>query len=149
MLNEKLFDAVLLTVTTSGTTFTENPFTFTITPAGTPLGIGQDIDVAPHDDTEQGTPLKVTVDPPCEDPKLKPLIVIETPASPADGPTLEMTGATPDGVTVKLTPFEGTEDTVTTTLPVVADPGTVQIKELAPQVPQVANTPLNFTVEPP
>jgi hypothetical protein len=49
-------------------------------------------------------------------------------------------------VTLKLTPFDAWLDTVTPTLPVVALAGTAHDGELADQVEQVAEVPLNVTV---
>ena len=63
----------------------------------------------------------------------------------AVGDTLEIVGFA-GAVTVKLTPFEACELTVTTTLPVVAVAGTAHDRELAAQVEQVAVIPLNVTV---
>ena len=62
------------------------------------------------------------------------------PVIPEVGDTLEIVG-----LTVKLTPFDAWLDTVTTTLPVVVV-GTVHDRELADQVEQVAEIPLNVTV---
>lgn len=48
-------------------------------------------------------------------------------------------------VTIKVTPFDASLDTVTTTLPVVVA-GTVHERDVAIQLEHVAATPLNFTV---
>ena len=66
------------------------------------------------------------------------------PVVPAVGDTVEIVGVVVE--TVKVTPFEAWELTVTSTLPVVALAGTAQVSELAAQLEQVAVIPLNVTV---
>jgi hypothetical protein len=89
-------------------------------------------------------PLNFTVLDPCVAPKFAPAIVTEIPTSPDVGFKLEMLGAAV--VTVKLAPLLATPPTVTTTLPVVAPPGTGTTMLVALQFVGVAVTPLNVTV---
>jgi hypothetical protein len=113
-------------------------------------GTGQVIEVADHAVGVQVTPWNVTVLVLCVEPKFMPVIVIGVPVIACTGVTWEITGETPEGVTVNVTPLEAIEDTVTTTFPVVAPTGTLQIREVAVHVPQVpAEVPLNVAVEPP
>jgi hypothetical protein len=74
---------------------------------------------------------------------LLPLIVTAVPTGPDVGFTLLIDGV---GSTVKLAPLLATPLTVTTTLPVVAPPGTVTVMLVAFQLLTVAGVPLNFTV---
>jgi hypothetical protein len=74
---------------------------------------------------------------------LLPVIVTAVPIGPDVGFTLVIDGV---GSTVKLAPLLATPLTVTTTLPVVAPPGTVTVRLVALQLVTVAGVPLNFTV---
>ena len=65
---------------------------------------------------------------------------------PALGVRLVIAG-TDGAVTVKLTPFDAPTEVVTTTLPVVAPDGTVQVRDVLLQLPHRATVPLKVTVE--
>lgn len=69
------------------------------------------------------------------------MIVTDVPAGPAEGARLVMLGAT-----VNATPLLARPLTVTTTLPVVAPPGTGTTMLVALQLVGVAATPLKLTV---
>jgi len=127
------FDAPAVVVTTTGPV---------VAPPGT-VQVRDDTPQVPH---VADVPLNVTVELPCEAPKLLPAIVTEVEVGPAFGVKLVITGRE-IVVTVNVTPFDAPTEVVTTTLPVVAPPGTVQIRELTPHVPQVAAVPLKVTVE--
>ena len=87
-------------------------------------------------------PLKVTVLVPRVDPKFVPVIVTAVPAAPVTGERLVMLGTK----TVKLTPLLAWPPTDTTTVPVVAPPGTgAEMLVLVHEV-GVLNVPLNATV---
>jgi hypothetical protein len=94
--------------------------------------------------TVAAAPLMVTVLVPCVAPKLLPVIVTTVPASPEVGFRVLIEGAA--AVTVKVTPLLATPLTVTTTLPLVAPPGTVTVMLVALQLLTVAGVPLNVTV---
>ena len=78
---------------------------------------------------------------PCVAPKVVPVIVTDAPTAPAAGFTVVIAG-----VTVKPTPLLVWPPTVTTTLPVVAAPGTGTTMLVALQLVGVAAVPLNVTV---
>src|SRR5207253_2662040 len=86
-------------------------------------------------------PLKATVP---VVPKLVPVMVTAVPTGPEVGFRLVMAGA--DEVTVKLTPLLAIPPTVTTTLPVVAPPGTDATMLVALQLVVLAVVPLKATV---
>jgi hypothetical protein len=89
-------------------------------------------------------PLNVTVLLPWADPKLLPAIVTAEPTAPEAGTRLVIVGVR---ITVKLIPLLATPPTVTTTLPVVAPPGTFTVMLVAVQLVAVpALVPLNVTV---
>jgi len=91
-------------------------------------------------------PLKVTPPFPCVGPKFDPAITMDDPTAPVFGVSDAMLGA---AVTVNVTPVLAWPPTVTTTLPVVAPPGTVAVILVGPQlVIVVALVPLNLTVLP-
>src|SRR5678815_3030633 len=126
------------------TPFEATPPTVTTTlPVVAPLGTGTAIDVALQLVGVAVVPLNVTVLVPCVAPKFVPVIVTEVPTGPEVGDRLVMLGAAP---TVKVTPFEATPPTVTTTLPVVAPLGTGTAIDVALQLVGVAVVPLNVTV---
>jgi len=76
-------------------------------------------------------------------PKFDPLIVTAAPTAPEVTDRLVMLGA---GTTVKLTPLLAWLDTVTTTFPVVAPPGTVTVMLDEVHAVTDAVVPLNLTV---
>src|SRR5678815_5655439 len=126
------------------TPFEATPPTVTTTlPVVAPLGTGTAIDVALQLVGVAVVPLNVTVLVPCVAPKFVRVIVTEVPTGPEVGDRLVMLGAAP---TVKVTPFEATPPTVTTTLPVVAPLGTGTAIDVALQLVGVAVVPLNVTV---
>jgi hypothetical protein len=87
-------------------------------------------------------PLNFTVLEPCVDPKFAPVIVTDSPTTPAGGHRLVILGATVNDEPLLANPL-----TVTTTLPVVDPVGTVATIEVALQLPiVVAGVPLNCTV---
>src|SRR6266481_3646889 len=86
-------------------------------------------------------PLKVTVLAPCAPPKLLPAIVTTAPTGPEDGEMLVIVGAT-----AKLTALLASPPTVTTTLPLVAVPGTGTTILVSLQLAGVAAAPLNVIV---
>src|ERR1017187_8392598 len=89
-------------------------------------------------------PLNVTVLLPWLAPKFVPLMVTALPTGPEVGDRLLMPGAT---VTVNGEPLLANPPTVTTTLPVVAPPGTLTVMLLALQAAAAAAVvPLNVTV---
>jgi hypothetical protein len=85
----------------------------------------------------------LTVLVPCVVPKLAPAIVTELPARPDRGERLAMMGG---GFTVKIGPTPVTPPTVTSTLPVVAAPGTWTTILALLQLVGVPNAPLKLTV---
>jgi hypothetical protein len=69
------------------------PDTVTTTfPVVAPLGTVATILVKLHVDTEAEVPLKVTVLPPCGDPKFVPVMVTDVPIAPEVGDKLMMAG---------------------------------------------------------
>jgi hypothetical protein len=80
------------------------------------------------------------------DPKPVPVTVICAPTPPELGATLVIAGDVPAGRTVKVTPLLATPETVTTTAPVVAPPGTGATMLVAFQIAGVASVPLKATV---
>jgi hypothetical protein len=77
------------------------------------------------------------------DPKLVPEMVTDVPTGPEIGDRLAIKGI---GINVNTTPLLACPYTVTTTLPVVALPGTEATIEFELQFVGVAATPLNVTV---
>jgi hypothetical protein len=133
-------------VTVKLTPLLATPPTVTITlPVVPPAGTGATMLVAFQLVGVAVTPLNVTALVPCVAPKFAPAIVTDAPTNPDVGFKLVMLG--PGGVvTVKLAPLLATPPTVTTTLPVVAPPGTGTAMLVALQLVGVAVVPLNFTV---
>jgi hypothetical protein len=132
-------------VTVKLTPLEATPDTVTATfPVVAPVGTEVLMLVAVQPVTVAAVPLNATVLPPCEAPKLVPVIVTGVPTAPLLTLRLEMTGD--DGVTVKIAPLEATPDTVTTTFPVVAAIGTEVLMLVAVHVLTVAVVPLNLTV---
>ncbi len=86
-------------------------------------------------------PLKVTVLVPWVEPKVVPLIVIESPTAPDVGERLFILGPT-----VKVTPLLADPLTVTTRAPVVAPEGTGATMLVLLQLVGVATDPLKVTV---
>jgi hypothetical protein len=129
-------------VTVKVTPLLATPLTVTTTlPVVAPPGTVTVMLVALQLLTAAGVPLNVT----CPlAPKLVPLIVTAVPTAPEVGFRLLIEGAA--AVTVKVTPLLATPLTVTTTLPVVAPPGTVTVMLVALQLLTVAGVPLNVTV---
>ena len=69
------------------------PDTVTTTfPVVAPLGTVATIFVKLHIDTEAEVPLKVTVLPPCDEPKFVPVMVTDVPIAPEVGDKLVMAG---------------------------------------------------------
>src|SRR5215470_18562478 len=91
------------------------------------------------------TPLKVTVLVPCVAPKFVPAIVTTVPTGPLAGARFVRVGAL-TVVTVKGRPLLGKPPTVTTTMPLVALPGTGTVRLVADQIVGAATMPLNVTV---
>jgi uncharacterized protein YjeT (DUF2065 family) len=89
-------------------------------------------------------PLNLTVLVACVAPKFAPAIVTGVPTAPDVGFRLVRLGA--GTVTVKLMPLLAIPPTVTTTVPVVAAPGTGTMMLAALQLVGVAVIPLNVTV---
>jgi hypothetical protein len=120
------------------------PCTRTTTlPVVAPVGTVATMLVADHVVVDAVVPLNVTVLLPFVAPKPLPAIVTDAPTAPVVGERLVMAaGAT----TVNVTPLLLTLDTRTTTLPVVALPGTVATRLVLDQLVVVAVTPLNVTV---
>jgi len=87
-------------------------------------------------------PLKVMVLAPCVGPKLVPEMVTEVPTEPDVGARLVIVGGT---MTVKKTPLLERGPTVTTTLPLVAPPGTGTTMIVSPQLAGDATVPLKRT----
>jgi len=99
------------------------PLVFTTTlPVVAPVGTAVAIDVAVQLVIVATVPLNVTVPLPCVAPKFVPVIVTAVPTGPEVFDRLVIFGV---GSTVKLTPLLATPPTVTITLPVVAQLGTV------------------------
>jgi hypothetical protein len=109
-----------------------------------PLGTGATIVVALQLVGVAAVPLKVTLLDPWLDPKFVPAMATEVPTGPEFGERLTRVGA--GRVTVKLIPLLAWPPTVTTTLPVVAPPGTGAEIRVALQLVGVAEVPLKVTV---
>jgi hypothetical protein len=119
------------------------PFTLTTTfPDVAPLGTRTVMLVAVQFVGVAGVPLKLTVLLPWVDPKLTPLIVTETPATPDVGDKLLTVGGCD---TTKGSPLLETPFTVTTTFPDVAPLGTGTEILVEVHVVGVPFTPLNVT----
>src|SRR6266850_584546 len=118
------------------------PTVTTTLPVVAPLGTDATMLVALQLVVLAVVPLKVTVS--VVVPKLVPVMVTAVPTGPEVGFRLVMAGA--DEVTVKFTPLLETPPTVTTTLPVVAPPGTDATMLVALQLVVVAVVPLKVTV---
>ena len=132
-------------VTVNGTPLLEMPLIDTTTlPEEAPAGTGTMIEVSLQLVVLAVIPLKATtlVLVPTVGPKLVPVTVTTVPTGPDVGFKLVMTGG---GVTVKSTPLLGTPPTVTTTLPVVAPPGTGTAMLVSLQVEGFPAVPLNVT----
>jgi hypothetical protein len=111
-------------------------------PVVAPAGTVVTIDVLLQLLTAATIPLNFTVLVPCVAPKLEPPIVTEVPTGPELGLRVESTGTS---ITVNATPLLVPADVVTTTLPVVAPPGTTAVIELEFQLLTTADIPLNVT----
>lgn len=142
-------------VTTVGETVTEitltvnsrpllgRPFTVTTTlPVVAPMGTGTTMPVPFQLVGVASVPLKVTVLAPCVGPKLLPVRVTEVPTEPTFVERLLMVGGI---MTVKRTPLLERAPTVTTTLPVVAPPGTGTTMLVSLQLVGGAVVPLKRT----
>src|SRR5437762_2101105 len=117
------------------------PTVTTTLPVVAPLGTDATMLVALQLVVLAVVPLKVTAP---VVPKLVPVTVTAVPTGPVVGFRLVMAGA--DEVTVKFTPLLATPPTVTTTLPVVAPPGTDATMLVALQLVVLAVVPLKVTV---
>src|SRR6267142_144278 len=117
------------------------PTVTTTLPVVAPLGTDAAMLVALQLVVVAVVPLKVTAP---VVPKLAPVMVTAVPTGPVIGFRLVMAGA--DEVTVKFTPLLAIPPTVTTTLPVVAPPGTDATMLVALQLVVVAVVPLKVTV---
>jgi hypothetical protein len=121
------------------------PPTVTMTiPLVAPVGTGTTMLAALQLVGVAAIPLNVLVLVPCVEPKFAPAIVTALPTGPDVGVRLVMLGA--DGVTVKVMPLLARPPTVTTTVPVVAAPGTGTLMLVVLQFVGVAAVPLNLTV---
>ena len=130
--------------TVNATPLLATPETVTTTfPVVAPLGTGTTMLVAFQLVGVPSVPLNVTVLEPCAVPKFVPVIVTEVPTVPDAGLRLEILGV---GSTVNAAPLLATPDTVTTTLPLVAQLGTGSTMLVALQLVGVAVVPLNVTV---
>src|SRR5260370_30611858 len=119
-------------ITVNDTPLLACPFTVTTTlPVVAPAGTGATIAVVLQLVGTALLPLKLTLLVPWLAPKFAPAIVTEVPTVPEPGDTLVITGV---GITVKLPPLLSTPFTVTTTLPLVAPPGTDTTIEVALQL---------------
>src|SRR5216110_826344 len=116
------------------------PTVTTTLPVVAPLGTDATMLVALQLVVLAVVPLKVTVP---VVPKLVPVMVTAVPTGPVVGFRLVMAGA--DEVTVKFTPLLAIPPTVTTTLPVVAPPGTDATMLVALQLVVLAAVPLKVT----
>src|SRR5437016_7913170 len=116
------------------------PTVTTTLPVVAPLGTDATMLVALQLVVLAAVPLKVTVP---VVPKLAPVMVTAAPTGPEVGFRLVIVGA--EEVTVKLTPLLATPPTVTTTLPVVAPPGTDATMLVALQLVVLAGVPLEVT----
>src|SRR5258706_1431021 len=120
------------------------PTVTTTLPVVAPLGTATAMLVAFQFAGVALVPLNVTVLVPCVEPKFVPVMVTAVPTKPEVGFRLVMFGA---GVlTVTVTPLLAIPPTVTTTLPVVAQPGTATAMLVAFQFAGVPVVPLNVTV---
>jgi hypothetical protein len=130
--------------TVKGTPLLTTPPTVTTTlPVFAPLGTGTVMLVVLQFVGLVAIPLNITLLLLCVAPKFVPVIVTEAPTGPDVGLRLVILGV---GRTVKATPLLATPLTVTTTLPVVAPPGTGAVMLVALQVVGVLVVPLNVTV---
>ena len=119
------------------------PTVTTTGPVVAPLGTGAVMLLAVQLAGVAVVPLNRTLFPLCA-PKFEPLMVTDVPTGPDVGDTLVMVGA--DDVTVKFTPLLATPPAVTTTLPVVAPPGTNATMLVLFQLAVLAVVPLNRTI---
>jgi hypothetical protein len=120
------------------------PCTRTTTlPVVAPVGTAATMLVADQVVVDAVVPLNVTVLLPFVAPNPLPAIVTDAPTAPVVGERLVIAAA---GTTVNATPLLLTLDTRTTTLPVVAPPGTVATMLVVDQLVVEAVTPLNVTV---
>src|SRR5947207_7684063 len=134
--------AVAAEVTVKFTPLLATPPTVTTTlPVVAPPGTDATMLVALQLVVVAVVPLKVTVP---VVPKLVPVMVTAVPTGPVVGFRLVMAGA--DEVTVKLTPLLATPPTVTTTLPVVAPPGTETTMLMSLHLVVIDVVPLQLTV---
>jgi hypothetical protein len=121
----------------------DRPFTVTMTlPVVAPTGTVTRMPVPFQLAGVASVPLKVTVLAPRVGPKLVPEMVTEVPTEPDVGERLVIVGGT---MTVKRTPLLERAPTVTTTLPVVAPPGTGTTMIVSPQLAGDATVPLKRT----
>ena len=131
-------------VTVNARPLLATPLTVTTTlPVVAPFGTGAVILVAAQLVGVAAIPLNVTVLVPWVLPKFVPAIVMGVAIGPDVGFRLERVGV---GSTVKAIPLLATALTVTTTLPVVAAPGTGTTMLVAVQLVGDAKDPLNVTV---
>jgi len=134
----------LMTSTLNETPLLADPPTVTtILPVEAPTGTGKVMLVALQDIGVAGVPLKVTVLVPCTAPKLVPAMTTGVPTEPEAGEKLVIVGGPG---TVKGAPLLAKPPTVTTTLPVVAPPGTGTTMFVALQLVGEADVPLKVTV---
>lgn len=140
---EKGFNPVISGDTVKGTPLLAAALTTATTtlPVVAPFGTGTTMEVCVQLVGVPKIPLKVTVLPVCGVPKFVPVMVTEVPTGPDVGLRLVIVG-----VTVKETPLLATPPNVTTTLPVVAPPGTGTTIAPPLQLEGVAGVPLNVTV---
>jgi hypothetical protein len=132
-------------VTVNVTPLLATPPTVTTTlPVVAPVGTGVEMLVALQVVGVADTPLNFMALVPWVAPKLVPAITTELPTGPDVGFKDVMVGA--GTVTVNATPLLAMPPTVTTTLPVVAPPGTGAEMLVALHAVGVDATPLNFTV---
>src|SRR5438477_125832 len=117
------------------------PTVTTTLPVAAPRRTGATMLVALQLVVLAAVPLKVTAA--VVVPKLAPVMVTAVPTGPVVGFRLVMAGA--DEVTVKFTPLLAIPPTVTTTLPVVAPPGTDATMLVALQLVVLAVVPLKVT----
>ena len=130
-------------LTVNGAPLLGRPFTVTTTlPEVAPRGTVTRMPVAFQLAGVASVPLKVTVLAPCVGLKLVPEMVTEVPTEPDVGERLVIVGGT---MTVKRTPLLERAPTVTTTLPVVAPPGTGTTMMVSPQLAGDATVPLKRT----
>jgi hypothetical protein len=111
-------------------------------PVEAPTGTGTVTPVSLQEVGVAGVPLKVTVLAPWAGPKLVPEMVTEVPTEPDAGERLLIVGG---AMTVKRMPLLESAPTVTTTLPVVAPPGTGTTMLVSLQLVGGATVPLKRT----